>query len=153
MGTLEGVGPATRAIAKPLSRKSIKPKRLFQTPEQIRQREAEKAEEATTDIEDEAEVPEASADLKGKARNGRQSASKSPAGHLDALRLGSGDSSFAHTVDEAESPGDKTNPSQSFTGWRRVKSQRFAPTTPRGRKRSSSQVEEEGGTTKKLKNR
>ena len=56
LGLLEHSGGGVIAVKplKTLTRKSIKPTRLFQTVEQKRAREAEKEEEAVTDIEDEA---------------------------------------------------------------------------------------------------
>jgi hypothetical protein len=58
LGLLEQTGTGTEALnlITPLTRKSIKPTRLFQTEAQKRAREAEKAEEEVTDIEDDPSV-------------------------------------------------------------------------------------------------
>jgi hypothetical protein len=171
LGLLEHTTNGAEAVKllKPLTRKSIQPIRLFQTEEQKRLREAEKAEEETvTDIEEEPdiEVGEASRYTLKLSTSDRQTRSAT-ATKLAQTPEGNGldkteDSKAVIDVDE-ESPSfgklRKGKRSSPFDSWKRLKSApSTSPASPtKGRKRTSSALEEGNGEqssiSKKLRSR
>ena len=122
---------------KTLTRKSVKPTRLFQTEEQQKAREVEKEEEALTDIED------------AEAGEGDESAEAGQSNTKDA-DLKSGRSlrsttQAAHVTSNAtrkEAMDSKSSKNGSpFDSWPRVKTgSRSAGPTPKGRKRGATEA-------------
>jgi hypothetical protein len=165
LGFLEqtGVGAEALALLKPMTRRSIKPTRLFQTEEQKRIREAEKAEEEVTDIEEEPSIDIAESsvptlDLSANVRQTRNTtatkSAQTPNGNaLDETKDGA-----------TEVPGDGKSPTvgtvqkakrgSPFDSWRRLKSASTIGHS-KGRKRTSSALEEDEqpSAEKKLRNR
>ena len=154
LGLLEHVPDgAERLPMKTLTRKSIKPKRLFQTEQQKKAREAEKEEEAATDIEEhtaQIDVPATSSidgievvDLVTPAEPGR--ALRSP--KKTAAVLQTSKPSVVEKVKEHH-----TKNGSPFAAWKRVKSSAgsSAPTSAKGTKRQASEIEE-GTSSKRVK--
>lgn len=150
----------------PLTRRSIRPKRLFQTEEQKRAREAEKAEEEVTDIEEEPSIDatEPSVPVSGSSNNSRRSrritSTKSDPtanGHaLDEVEdreSGANDDGGSPVVEKAK----KAKRGSPFDSWKRVKPGTSTSTVghSKGRKRASSDLEDaaESNKGKKLRNR
>lgn len=134
LGLLEHLSSGGRVIRpmRTLTRKSIKPTRLFQTEQQERDRDAAKHEEAVTDIEDEHfednMTPTSSPVRKSKrsAPSSTQPSSSTPA---------------ASSEIKAETPKRKRG--SPFDSWPRLKSGAVAPKATRSRKRAASQDLEE----------
>lgn len=168
VGLLEQSEPSVEALRllEPLTRRSIRPTRLFQTEEQKRAREVEKAEEEVTDIEAdpsfdlaESSIPAAEASTANR-RSLRTAATKSthtPNGisdheklDIEAEETNGGDMPAVEQVKK----GKRGSP---FDSWKRMKAGRGATevVTSKGRKRSSSGMDEgEPSTmTKKLRSR
>lgn len=152
-------------IAKPLKRKSIKPTRLFQTQGQKQAREAEKAEEAVTDIEGEISTDVAGASVpttgtRAHTRRSRRTMATKPAPTSDGGTAKEIEDE-SQAVDGGASPVvdkvKKPKRGSPFDSWRRVKSAAASSTvmSGKGRKRASSVLEEgnEPSTGKKLRNR
>ena len=144
LGLLEHVSDgAERLPMKTLTRKSIKPKRLFQTEEQKRAREAEKEREASTDVEEGGapiDVPAEiggveSADLVTSTEPGR--VLRSP------KRAANGPSSSKASVVEKVKEHHSKNGSP-FAAWKRVKGSAgsSASTGAKGTKRPASAMED-----------
>lgn len=139
-----------------LSRKSIKPKRLFQTAEQVRVREAEKAEETVTDIEEE---HEASSSLSiANVQEARLPSTGTPATNLSTLDIDEADATSTPPgqvgiagIDVGAA--DSAMKNHSFGLWKRAKPHTGSPTrsSNRGRKRTSAtqDVDTEDGLVKK----
>jgi hypothetical protein len=140
---------ALRLPMKTLTRKSIKPKRLFQTEEQKRAREAEKEEEAATDVEDESTQVDAPAVASGEdvevidliTPNEQGRTLRSP------KKVAGSKPSVLEKVKEHH-----TKNGSPFAAWKRVKSsaESSAPTSARGTKRPGSEIEE-GTSSKKAR--
>ena len=168
LGLLEHRGADVDALKllKPMTRKSIRPTRLFQTEEQKRAREAEKAEEEVTDIDEEPSVgaAESSASIQAPSTNKRQSRRTTAASSTETPN--------EHTPNDTEYPkaedaGDGESPAvgrtkttkrgSPFDSWKRVKPGSSASTVAagKGRKRTSSAMEEGelSSAGKKVKNR
>ncbi|ERF77107.1 hypothetical protein EPUS_08674 [Endocarpon pusillum Z07020] len=156
----------TLKLLKPMTRKSIRPTRLFQTEEQKRAREAEKAEEEVTDIDEEPSVgaAESSASTQAPSTNKRQSRRTTATSSTETPK--------EHTPNDTEHPkaegtGDgessvvgktkTTKRGSPFDSWKRVKPGSSASTVAagKGRKRTSSAMEEGALSSagKKVKNR
>lgn len=132
-----------RLPMKTLTRKSIKPKRLFQTEEQKKAREAEKEREASTDIEE--EIPQVDVpaetdgvevlDLVAPAEPGR--ILRSP------KKAANGPTSLKASVVEKVKEHHTKNGSP-FSAWKRVKSSAGSstPTSAKGTKRAASEMQE-----------
>jgi hypothetical protein len=114
---------------KTLTRRSIKPTRLFQTEAEKRARELEKEEEALTDIE---ETTDGSGDQSGSPSE------KSPAKAGRSLRSAAKASPHSENGSAVRS-GKKGSP---FDTWPRVKSgtRAAASSTTKGRKRSAAEA-------------
>lgn len=169
LGLLEHPETTAEALKllRPLTRKSIKPTRLFQTEEQKRAREAEKAEEEVTDIEDhgidvgEPTMPEAgmSASPRRSLRTAVTKSAHTPNGNSTLSK----DDSGIKDVNGRDSPttekekGKKTGKGSPFDSWKRTKPGNSTPgmSPNKGRKRTSSSMEEGEDSTmsKKLRNR
>ena len=101
---------------KTLTRKSIRPTRLFQSETQKREREREKEEEALTDVEDQAtHVPESSETQRGSSKLAANVSSK-----LDKI--------------------DKPRKASPFDSWPRVKGSSRLSSTSKGQKRTASEA-------------
>ena len=153
-------------LLKPLTRRSIKPTRLFQTEEQKQAREADKAEEEVTDIEegrgiDVAEptvpAPETSGTNRRSRRTAATKSTRTPNGNstLDKVDSGAEDvnGGDSPTIEKTKKPG-KGSP---FDSWKRMKpgSGTAGASPNKGRKRTSSGMGEgeQSTMTKKLRNR
>lgn len=149
-----------------MTRKSIRPTRLFQTEEQKRAREAEKAEEEVTDIDEGPSVgaAESSASIQAPSTNKRQS--------RRTTNTSSTETPNEHTTNDTEylkieGAGDgeatvagrtkMTKRGSPFDSWKRVKpgSSASAIAASKGRKRTSSVMEEseQSSAGKKVKSR
>ena len=139
---------------KPLTRKSIKPTRLFQSEEQKRTREAEKEEEALTDIEEQASTDVAQlVSPSTPAKKTEKSATPPPTGR--ALRS----ATKKEFVDVNEglasalehNKAKKPKRSSPFDSWKRVKagSAAVAVEPTKSRKRGSDVLDEETATSSK----
>lgn len=156
----------TLKLLKPMTRKSIRPTRLFQTEEQKRAREAEKAEEEVTDIDEEPSVgaAESSTSTQAPSANTRQS--------RRTTATSSTETPNDHTLNDtehtkAEGAGDgessavgrtkTTKRGSPFDAWKRVKPGSSTSTVAagKGRKRTASAMEEGelSSAGKKVKNR
>lgn len=153
-------------LLKPFTRRSIRPTRLFQTEEQKRVREAERAEEEVTDIDEEpsndvAESPVRTSDPSTNNRQLRRTAAteftETPNGHA----LNETQDPKTEDAGGGESPAigraKKTKRGSPFDSWKRVKAGATASTVghSKGRKRTSSALEEgeQSHAAKKLRNR
>lgn len=168
LGLLERTEGAKDAVKllKPLTRRSIKPTRLFQSEEQKRAREAEKAEEEVTDIEeqpstDAAEPPLPSAQAASNNRRSKRTAAMKSAqtAEEDAQAEANGPE-----TDEVNGEGSpvvekvkKPKRSSPFDSWKRLKPGATASPVAanKGRKRTSTALgeDERSSTGKKLRNR
>ena len=153
LGLLEHVPDgAERLPMTTLTRKSIKPKRLFQTDEQKQAREAEKEEEAATDIEEntaQIDVPAASSidgievvNLITPAETGRTLRSPKKA-------VPGAEASSASVVEKVKEHHIKNG--SPFSAWKRVKSSvgSSASASSKGTKRQASDME--GSSSKRVK--
>jgi hypothetical protein len=136
LGLLEHVSNGGRIIKpfKTMTRKSIKPTRLFQTEQQKQDRDVDKDEEADTDIEEGAlsdnTTPITSPSTRSKTSTG-----------APAVPSSSRTSSSAKDAPNVPK-GKKTSP---FDGWRRLKpGSAVAPQASRSRKRAASQELDNG---------
>ncbi|KAK4942060.1 hypothetical protein LTR10_018096 [Elasticomyces elasticus] len=115
---------------KTLSRRSIKPTRLFQSEQEKRAREQEKEEEALTDIED--------ATLDGDPLSSN-SPEQSPSKHVRSLRSARKLSPYEAEVNAQHGSGGRSSKRSSpFDAWPRVKGSRGATSTSKGRKRGAT---------------
>lgn len=147
LGLLEHIPDgASHLPMKTLTRKSIKPKRLFQTEDQKKQREAEKEEEAATDIEDESTqvgVPATSSveviDLVTPNEQGRT---------LRSPKRATG--TRPSVVEKVKEHHSKNG--SPFANWKRLKSSggSIASTSGKGTKRPGSEIDE-GPSTKRAR--
>lgn len=159
VGLLERTGTSADAVRllRPLTRRSIKPTRLFQTEEQKQAREAEKAEEEVTDIEVEeepelelsinaAESSVSTADMSSNNRQTRSAKATKSAQTLQALVEPEDGNSEEEGGVTLPSIGEvkKVKTGSPFDSWKRMKSgASVAEVAPvKGRKRASSAVEE-----------
>jgi hypothetical protein len=134
-------GKVNTSPMKTLSRRSIKPKRLFESETQKRAREAEKEEEAMTDIEVDANVDAKAANgtLPSKTANAttRSKSSRilrsSRGGHLTS------DESESDKEEPGARQGHKASP---FDSWPRVRSGRSGGLS-KGKKRDASDLLDE----------
>lgn len=160
MGLLERNGDLSSiAPLKTLTRKSIKPTRLFQTEGQKRAREAEKEEEALTDIE---EQPSSDATQFGspstptKLADSVTPATPPPTGR--ALRSTTKKEPADHDLVQisgiAKSKAKKPKRASPFDSWKRVKAGAIAAAAEpsMSRKRGSDILDEgDAATSKKAK--
>lgn len=123
---------------KTLSRRSIKPKRLFQTEAQKRAREEEKEEEAATDIEDQGD--------------GTEDGPSNPTPHAPESKFGRGMRSKKHTMpslDQSSPDEQSTRNSQKgspFDSWPRLKpGPRGVGGSQKGKKRGANEAVDESG--------
>jgi hypothetical protein len=146
---------ASVAPLKTLTRRSIKPTRLFQTEEQKRTREAEKEEEALTDIEEHlgqgATLPISPSTPKKVAESetpatppptGRtlRSTSKKELANIDLV-----------STSALENKAKKPKRASPFDSWKRVKAvtSTAGAEPPKSRKRGSDVLDEGGPATSK----
>lgn len=141
LGLLEHIQGGTDAVKllKPLTRRSIKPKRLFQTEEQIQVREAERAEEEVTDVEVEPHTGVADPPMSSprSSTNARRSPRSVAARSVQMP---------AETEDQNSDETDETKKAKKgspFDSWKRVKLGAAASTAAagKGRKRAASALE------------
>ena len=159
LGLLEHTPNGTAAVRplKTLTRRSIKPTRLFQSEEQKKAREMEKEEEAATEIEEEAEFD--SVDV--PAPTPTVSNVKPPSRSLRSTRstaknsMVTSDDIIEPVVGKIKNvkPAKRSSP---FDSWPRVKagssSSAQASGAPKTKKRGASEVLEDDNTTgKKVK--
>jgi hypothetical protein len=165
LGLLEktGVGAEALALLKPMTRRSIKPTRLFQTEEQKRMRVAEKAEEEVTDIEEEPsiDITESSVptpDLKANVRQTRNTTATKSTRTPNGNALDEAEDGATEIPGDGKSPtvgtAQKTKRGSPFDSWRRLKSASTIGHS-KGRKRTSSALEEDEQLSagKRLRNR
>lgn len=168
LGLLEHTegGAEALKLLQPLTRRSIKPTRLFQTEEQKRVREAEKAEEEATDIDEEpsSDIAKSSVPASDLSTNNRRSrrtiatqSTQTPNGYaLDETGDGNPKGS-ANGGSPAVEKVKKSKSGSPFDSWKRVKPgvSTSTPGPTKGRKRTSSALEEgeESNMGKKLRNR
>jgi hypothetical protein len=156
LGLLERNGDlASVAPLKTLTRRSIKPTRLFQTEEQKRTREAEKEEEALTDIEEQLgrdatllispSTPTKIAESETPATpppTGRtlRSTSKKDLGNTDLV-----------SASALENKAKKPKRASPFDSWKRVKAttSTVVAEPPKNRKRGFDVLDEGGPATSK----
>jgi len=159
LGLLQDRGADTLDIKplRPLTRRSVKPTRLFQTEEQKRAREAEKEEEAITDIEDNARAEVNN--LKSPStptKPGLVEVPVSPPSTRRALRSTARKGQDEINFNESAPPmanhqAKKRTKISPFDNWKRLKAGTTARET-KTRKRASEAVEyEETGAIKKSK--
>jgi hypothetical protein len=157
LGLLEHTEVDVKALnlLKPMTRRSIRPTRLFQTEEQKRAREAEKAEEEVTDVDEEQSAPiaEASATVtepKTSDKRAGKNISKAPAHTIDGKIPDQPEEHMTGKAGEEESPAvgtaKKAKGDSPFDTWKRVKHGTSASTAGpgKGRKRASSALDEDG---------
>jgi hypothetical protein len=169
LGLLEHTDVDVEALKllKPLTRRSVRPTRLFQTEEQKRIREAEKAEEEATDIDEDPskDVAESSVRTSDLSHNTRQlrsttaaEATKTPNGHT----LNEAEDSKTEGPSGGASPAigraKRTKKGSPFDSWKRVKAGAAVESTvgtSKGRKRTSSVLDdgEQSSAGKKLRGR
>ena len=132
---------ASQLPMKTLTRKSIKPKRLFQTEEQKRAREAEKEEEAATDVEDESTQVDAPATASGEDVEVIDLITSREQGRplRSPKKVAESKSTVLEKVKEHH-----TKNGSPFAAWKRVKSSAgsSASTSAKGTKRPGSEIEE-----------
>lgn len=135
LGLLEHTANGTTEVKplKTLSRRSIKPKRLFQTEAQKRAREEEKEEEAATDIEDHGD--------------GAEDGPSTSVSHSSETNLGRGLRSKKHTLpaSEQDSPEEQSSrhsqKGSPFDSWpRRKPGSRGVGGSQKGKKRGANDV-------------
>jgi len=156
LGMLEHTPNGTAAVRplKTLTRRSIKPTRLFQSEEQKRIREMEKEEEAATDIEDEAEFGSVDVPAPTPTILNAKPASRSLRSTRSTAMVTSDDiSEPAVGKTKNVKPPKKSSP---FDSWPRLKagssSSAQASGAPKTKKRGASEVLEDGNTAgKKVK--
>ena len=137
MGLLEHSPESNVKSLKPLTRRSIKPKRLFQTEAQKKAREVQDEEEAPTDIEDSTGQDgdaEASSPVSPTLKRGR------------SLRSTGITHVVANGTDLNDTETHPTNKTSPFDAWPRLKSGGRAPTgIQKGRKRGAPDAFEDIG--------
>ena len=154
-------------LLKPLTRRSVRPTRLFQTEEQKRIREAERAEEEATDIDEDlskdvAQSSGRTSDLVPSTRQLRSTTAPgstvTPNGHT----LNEAEDSNTEEASGGRSPvigrTKKTKKGSPFDSWKRVKAGAVADSpvgASKGRKRTSSVLDdgEQSSAGKKLRSR
>jgi hypothetical protein len=149
---------ASIAPLKTLTRRSIKPTRLFQTEEQKRAREAEKEEEALTDIEEQPGRDAAlliSPSTPTKAAESATPATPPPTGRTlrstSKKDLGNDDLVNVSAVDNKAKKPKRASP---FDSWKRVKAVTSTAVAgpPKSRKRGSDVLDDgDPATSKKAK--
>lgn len=161
----EGGAEALRLV-KPLTRRSVKPTRLFQTEEQRKAREAEKAEEEVTDIEEEpstgiAEHRVSASNLSSSGMPSPRTTAKRHAQTPNGQTLSEIKEGGTGGTGEGESPAvgkvKKPKGASPFDSWKRVKAGVPASIagSSKGRKRTSSALEddEQSSVGRRLRNR
>jgi hypothetical protein len=154
-------------LLKPLTRRSVRPTRLFQTEEQKRIREAERAEEEATDIDEDsskviAQSSVRTTDLVPTTRQLRSTtapgSTETPNGHA----LDKAEDATTEGASGGQSPmigrAKKSKKGSPFDSWKRVKAGAAADPTvdaAKGRKRTSSALDdgEQLSAGKKLRSR
>jgi len=138
------------AIVKPLktlTRRSIRPRRLFQTEQQKRTREAEKEEEAATDIEEESELKEL--DHRVPELHVSETESEKRSTQPRKIRsLRSATKGAKRTLDEDDEVEEDTASKKKskkvspFDSWPRVKAgtRSATSTTTKGKKRNAAEA-------------
>ena len=155
LGLLERNGdPSSIVPLKTLSRKSIKPTRLFQTEEQKRTREAEKEEEALTDIEEHPDATQlASPSTPAKVAESETPATPPPTGRAlrSTARIETTDADHVDLVVVEKSKLKKPKRASPFDSWKRVKVGTSAVATEpsKTRKRGADALEGGDDTTSK----
>ncbi|OAP63420.1 hypothetical protein AYL99_02647 [Fonsecaea erecta] len=118
-----------------LTRRSIKPKRLFQTEAQQKAREAEREEEALTDIEEPIDHRE---DASAAVGDGKSSEVASNSVTRRSLRSSGPVSLIPKDAESLDASRRSTQKASPFDSWPRLKSGgRPAASTPKGKKRSA----------------
>lgn len=143
LGLLEHLSDgAERLPMKTLTRKSIKPKRLFQTDEQKKAREAEKQREVSTDIED-GGVSVVPAEIDGVEVVDFVTPAESGRTLRSPKKTTNGPTSSKTSVVEKVKEHHTKNGSP-FAAWKRVKGSAGSSAPPRakGTKRPASEMEE-----------
>ena len=134
---------AERLPMKTLTRKSIKPKRLFQTEEQKKAREAEKEREASTDVEEGGAPIDVPTETGGVEKVDLITPTEPGRVLRSPKRAANGPSSSKTSVVEKvkEHHGKNGSP---FAAWKRVKGSAGsgASTSVKGTKRPASEMEE-----------
>lgn len=147
-GELSSVAPV-----KSLTRKSIKPTRLFQTEEQKRAREAEKEEEALTDIEGHSShnTPHlASPSTPTKDSDSHTPATPPLTGRAlrSTAKKDGADAYVANTTAVEKSKAKKPKKASPFDSWKRVKAGASAELS-KGKKRGSEALDHGDTVTSK----
>jgi hypothetical protein len=143
LGLLEHLSDgAERLPMKTLTRKSIKPKRLFQTDEQKKAREAEKEREVSTDIE-EGGVPVVPAEIDGVEVVDLITPAEPRRTLRSPKKTANGPTSSKSSVVEKVKDHHTKNGSP-FANWKRVKGSAGSAGAPstKGTKRPASDMEE-----------
>jgi hypothetical protein len=140
LGLLEHTTNGTTDVTplKTLSRRSIKPKRLFQTEAQKRAREEEKEEEAATDIEDQGD--------------GTKDGPSNSMSHAPESKFGRGMRSKKHAIPSSDQSSPEEQSSRNsqkgspFDSWPRLKpGPRGVGGSQKGKKRAATEVVDESG--------
>jgi hypothetical protein len=152
LGLLEHTdgGADALRLLKPMTRRSIKPTRLFQTEEQKRAREAEKIEEEVTDIEIESNRADAgvsSSPASRSALHSRRSPRSTTTRSAETPKCTEDTGDLSPAVDETTKATNRS----PFDSWKRVKRGSAVSTaaTSKGRKRAASTLEADTTTTDK----
>ena len=154
LGMLERNGDISSvAPLKTLTRKSVKPTRLFQTEEQKRAREAEKEEEALTDIEGHPSNDTtrlSSPSTPTKISESQTPATPPPTGRAlrSTTKKETIDAHLANVSVDERSKLEKPKKTSPFDSWKRVKTGAVV-VPPKGKKRASDALDEGDGTTSK----
>ena len=154
LGLLERNGDLSSvAPLKTLTRKSVKPTRLFQTEEQKRAREAEKEEEALTDIEGHPSNDAthlSSPSTPTKISESQTPATPPPTGRAlrSTAKKETIDAHRANVSVGEKSRSEKSKKASPFDSWKRVKAG-AAVVPSKGKKRGSDAVDEGHATTSK----
>jgi hypothetical protein len=146
---------ASVAPLKTLTRRSIKPTRLFQTEEQKRTREAEKEEEALTDIDEQLGQDATlliSPSTPTKFDESETPATPPPTGRtLRSTSKKDPSNNNLVSVSAVENKAKKPKRASPFDSWKRVKAvtSRVVADPPKGRKRGSDVLDDGDPTTSK----
>jgi hypothetical protein len=169
LGLLEHADADVEALKllKPLTRRSVRPTRLFQTEEQKRIRESERAEEEATDIDEDStkDVAKSSVHTSDVVHSTRQLRSTAAPGSIvtpNGHTLNEAEDSNTEEASGGRSPAigraKKTKKGSPFDSWKRVKVGAAADSTvgaSKGRKRTSAVLDdgEQSSAGKKLRSR
>ncbi|KAL9112113.1 MAG: hypothetical protein Q9227_003490 [Pyrenula ochraceoflavens] len=143
--------PAPLRKVRPLTRRSIKPTRLFQTEKRIRDEKAAKEDEIVTDLEEDlSDTLVKAPEDKGNEDGATTSASTRTSPRSKSKKTHAVEEDCEKTSKAARQPKQEASP---FDSWKRVKSSHSAPS--KGKKRDSDHFAsgEEASSKKKLKSR